>query len=111
MTRWWRTIGIAVCLIVLAIDVSAVPAFSAWWWRIFYPAAAVALIVWRLSHDPRFLALFGLTLGTASTVRSLLLAATGTRWSGAAINALLAIMAFESMRLAAYVKEDTTWPN
>lgn len=109
MSRWIRTVGIVTCLIVMAVDVTAVPAFSIWWWHIAYPLAAVSVLAWQVTRRPRWLTLFGLSLGVASLVRGLVLAGLGDRWSGAAVNGLLAFMSFGSMRIAAHYREGPMW--
>jgi hypothetical protein len=77
--------------VVLAVDVSSVPAFSEWWFRGLYAVAGVSLVLWHRWRLLWALSAFGVSLVTASAVRALLLTLEGDRWAGAAINLILAV--------------------
>jgi hypothetical protein len=88
-----KIVTMTACLLVLVWDVSAVPNWSWWWWRIAYSIAAVGLVAWYRFGSDRGLSIFGVALGLASLSRAFVLGVNGDRWSGVALNVLVMLSA------------------
>lgn len=95
---WPKIVTMVVCLVVLTIDVSSIPWLSALLLRPMYLAGAVGLVAWRARMYRPGLVVFGSTLCSASAARALVLAVEGDRWSGVALNTLLALFAYGFVR-------------
>ena len=92
----WRSCVKVACLLVLAWDTSGVS--GSWQWRVGYLSAALLLVVWRSTGRVIFLNGYAAVLGGTCLARMLVFVTEGDRWSGAALNLLLAMVVHSSLR-------------
>jgi hypothetical protein len=89
---WAPTLILAVCLSVVAVDVSSVPGFTQPFWHAVYGFAAVTMIVWRSTRSRTVLSWACGAVFVGSFVRAAVLFVEWDRWSGAALNVIICVL-------------------
>lgn len=94
---WGATVVLVALLMVLALDTEHLVHFPGWFWTTLYSMSAVALLGWRIWRWSWTLLWAGGAMFVASFCRATTFLAFTDRYSGAALNALMALATIRFM--------------